>query len=644
MNLVPATPAEASSVVPGDGPEPAPESPSVSSTSETTGPLPDRSLDRYARLVQHALAVPVALVSLVETERQWFPGAVGLPEPWATCRETPLSHSFCQHVVASQEPLVVTDAREDPRVAENLAIRDLGVIAYAGHPITDHTGEVIGSLCAIGHEPRAWQPHELSVLRDLADACSTELAQRGQRLVAAEEARRSRELSHRSQVLLSLSQALAETQTTADIAVALTQVTSERLGCVRAGVWLRSPSRALSFDRSLSGATSGRDLFADATGETLDFVEGSGHEWAAARAYSSVPLADDNPIGACLVAGRATYYASRRQQTDRFPNVRTSSQIGQARAFLPLATRTQVYGVLVLLWDEVRDIPHDERVTMEALAAYTSQALQRALLFQDRMDALVTLQSALMPRLPRPENLTLAARYLPAATLDQIGGDWFDAVVMPNGRTAIMIGDVIGHDISAAAKMGQVRSMLRAFALAVPESPSASVERLDNALADLEMETMASLVYAQIVNEDTAATPDGTAGHVATTPPGAGVGAHTLHWTSAGHPPPLLVAADGTLTWLEGDSPDALVGVAPELQRSDLRAEIPPGGTVLLYTDGLVERRDEPLEVGLDRLGRAARAHHALDVEDFVDAVLADLVHRRLDDDVAMLAVRFART
>ena len=295
--------------------------------------------------------------------------------------------------------------------------------------------------------------------------------------------------------------------------------------------------------------------------------------------------------------------------------------------------------MLVLLWDDVREIPHDERVTIDALAAYTSQALQRALLFQDRMDALVTLQSALMPRLPRPENLTLAARYLPAATLDQIGGDWFDAVVMPNGRTALMIGDVIGHDISAAAKMGQVRSMLRAFALAVPESPSASVQRLDHALADLEMETMASLVYAQIVDDE----PGRGAGRRSRTAARPGAGGHTLHWTSAGHPPPLLVADDGTLTWLESDSPDALVGVAPELVRSDLTtSRSPRGGTVLLYTDGLVERRDEPLEVGLDRLGRSAQAHHTLDVEDFVDAVLADLVHRRLDDDVAMLAVRFA--
>ena len=99
---------------------------------------------------------------------------------------------------------------------------------------------------------------------------------------------------------------------------------------------------------------------------------------------------------------------------------------------------------------------------------------------------------------------------------------------------------------------------------------------------------------------------------------------------------------DGSLTWLQSDSPDALVGVAPELVRTDLQTEIPRGGTVLLYTDGLVERRDEDLDVGLARLGRAAQTHHALDVEDFIDAVLADLVHRRLDDDVAMLAVRFA--
>jgi serine phosphatase RsbU (regulator of sigma subunit) len=595
-------------------------------------PLLDRSFDRYARLVQHALGVPVALVSLVETERQWFPGAVGLPEPYATCRETPLSHSFCQHVVSTREPLVVTDARHDPRVADNLAIEDLGVIAYAGHPITDHSGEIIGSLCAIGHEPRDWTDHELLVLRDLADACSTELSQRGLRLVAAEEARRSRELSQRSQVLLSLSQALAETQTTGDIAAALSQVTTERLGSMRAGVWLRSPARALSSDRSLTGATSGQDLFADA-GETLDYVEAPSQDWQAAREYSSMPLTEDNPIGACLVAGRPTYYPDRAQQTARFPHVRTSAQVGEARAFLPLATRSQVYGVLVLLWEDVREIPDDERITIEALAAYTSQALQRALLFQDRMDALVTLQNAMMPRLPRPEHLTLAARYLPAATLDQIGGDWFDAVVMPSGRTALMIGDVIGHDISAAAKMGQVRSMLRAFSLAVPETPSESVRRLDLALADLEMETMASLVYAQILEDTSAEASDGVV---------RGAGARTLQWANAGHPPPLLVGADGSLTWLESEAPDALVGVAPDLERSDLQAEIPGGGTVLLYTDGLVERRDEALEVGLDRLGRSARAHHHLDVEDFVDAVLADLVHRRLDDDVAMLAVRFS--
>lgn len=601
-------------------------------TDPETGPqdgpedLMDTSLDRYARLVQHALGVPVALVSLVEERRQWFPGMVGLPEPWATCRETPLSHSFCQHVVARRSPLVVTDARETPLVADNLAIPDLGVIAYAGFPITDHTGNVIGSLCAIDTQPRAWPEEDLAVLADLADACSTELAQRGLRLAAAEESRWLRHLTQRSQVLLSLSRSLAETQTTSDIADALAQISREHLGCLRAGIWLRPADRALALDRTLVGAPATADP-GEAAGEMLRYVPTVSQEWQSAAVNSRLTLDRSNPVGACLLEGKPRYYAGRDQQNAEYPHLVAPTQIGQARAFLPLVTRTQVYGVLTLVWEDAHEIPDEYRVTMDALAAYTSEALQRALLFQDRMEALVTMQSALMPRLPDPDDLSLAARYLPAATLDQIGGDWFDAVVMPNGRTALMIGDVIGHDIAAAAKMGQVRSMLRAFALAVPETPSESLQRLDHALVDLDMSTMASLVYAQIVAHEAGS---------------AGGARHMLCWSNAGHPPPLLVGGDGSVAWLDGDSCDTLVGVAPELARTDHQAEVPAGSTVLLFTDGLVERRGEDLTAGLARLAHSVQRHHDLPVEDFLDAVLADMVHRQLDDDVAMLAIRFA--
>ncbi len=144
------------------------------------------SFDHYARLVQRSLRVPVGLVSIVEKYRQVFPGALGLPDPWQEKRETPLSHSFCKHVVAQEKPLIIEDAREEPFLVDNLAIPVLGVIAYAGWPITNSHGQVVGSLCAIDGEPRAWTSVDLENLRDLAAACSAEIAQRELVLASAD--------------------------------------------------------------------------------------------------------------------------------------------------------------------------------------------------------------------------------------------------------------------------------------------------------------------------------------------------------------------------------------------------------------------------------------------------------------------------
>jgi hypothetical protein len=133
------------------------------------------ALDRIARMAADLLNAPVALVSLVDADAQVFGGCVGIAEPWATRRGTPLSHSFCQHAVASREPLVVSDAREDPVLRENLAIRDLDVIAYAGIPLIDSAGHVLGTLCVIDHEPRTWSRQQLRVLQDLATSALSEI-------------------------------------------------------------------------------------------------------------------------------------------------------------------------------------------------------------------------------------------------------------------------------------------------------------------------------------------------------------------------------------------------------------------------------------------------------------------------------------
>ncbi len=136
------------------------------------------SFTRIARLIAQLLHAPIALVTLVSADRQIFLGGVGLPEPWARSGETPLSHSFCQYVVADDRPLQVADARGDPLLQHNLAIRDLGVIAYLGVPLRDASGAVLGACCAIDTAPRAWTAAELATLQELAACAQTELALR----------------------------------------------------------------------------------------------------------------------------------------------------------------------------------------------------------------------------------------------------------------------------------------------------------------------------------------------------------------------------------------------------------------------------------------------------------------------------------
>jgi GAF domain-containing protein len=139
---------------------------------------PDESFDRLTRLAAKVVKAPVALVTAVDRDRQFFKSCLGLPEPWATRRQTPLSHSFCQHVVAARETVIVSDARRDERLLDNLAIQDLGVIAYLGVPLITREGHAVGTLCVIDHEPRIWTSDEISLVKDVAAAVVTELTLR----------------------------------------------------------------------------------------------------------------------------------------------------------------------------------------------------------------------------------------------------------------------------------------------------------------------------------------------------------------------------------------------------------------------------------------------------------------------------------
>lgn len=140
----------------------------------------EEAFDRLTRLASKVIQAPVSLVSIVDSDRQFFKSLFGLPEPYASQRETPLSHSFCQYVAATGEPLIVTDARQHPELKTNLAIPDLNVIAYLGMPLTTTQGVELGSFCVIDSKPRVWTEREIEIVRELALSTMSEIELKAQ--------------------------------------------------------------------------------------------------------------------------------------------------------------------------------------------------------------------------------------------------------------------------------------------------------------------------------------------------------------------------------------------------------------------------------------------------------------------------------
>lgn len=138
------------------------------------------AFDRLTRLASKVTGSPVSLISLVDADRQFFKSLLGLPEPVASARETPLSHSFCQHVVASGKPLIVEDARKVSLLQDNLAITDLNVVGYLGMPLTTASGQNLGSFCVIDNKPRQWSEEEIEIVRELALSTMTEIELRAE--------------------------------------------------------------------------------------------------------------------------------------------------------------------------------------------------------------------------------------------------------------------------------------------------------------------------------------------------------------------------------------------------------------------------------------------------------------------------------
>ena len=291
---------------------------------------------------------------------------------------------------------------------------------------------------------------------------------------------------------------------------------------------------------------------------------------------------------------------------------------------MPLRARDGAVGVLTLARASGRP-PFDERDVHDALdvGRRAGLALRHAEMYRRQRHYAESLQRTLLTRLPEPDHLHVVARYVPAAKEAQVGGDWYDAFLQPDGATVLVVGDVTGHDIAAAAMMGQLRNLVRGTAYDRSEPPAAVLSRVDRALRGLQVDTLATVVLARIEQTDADRQQ----------------GLRRLRWSNAGHPPPAVLRADGTVELLDRPS-DLLLGLEPDFPRTDHEIVLRPDDTVVLYTDGLVERRDSPLDHGLARLRQALSAVGTGPLDRLCDELLQRLVPGDADDDIALLAVR----
>ncbi|WP_380160993.1 SpoIIE family protein phosphatase [Kineococcus sp. R86509] len=299
-----------------------------------------------------------------------------------------------------------------------------------------------------------------------------------------------------------------------------------------------------------------------------------------------------------------------------------------AWALFPLVVGGGVLGALAVAWTQDHTCSADELELLEGFAAQCAQAVERIgseRVAEDEVRAVrrmaETLQRSLLTQPPLREGLQLATRYQPAARGAQVGGDWFDAFPTRSGGTVLVVGDVSGHDQTAAAAMSQVRNLVRGISYDGDDRPANLLARLDQAMAGLGLETLTTAVLAVL------------------DAPVNGVAGRRLRWANAGHLPPLLRHPDGRVERL-GPSGDLLLGLDPTTVRREHTVTLVPGDVLVLYTDGLVERRDGDLDDGIATVADALAAPDGVTAGAWADFLLGTLGPAGTADDTALLVVR----
>lgn len=576
----------------------------------------DAAFDGLTDLAARLMDAPMAFLTLVDGERSFWLSCVGVDTD-ATGRQNAAEESFCQYVIADRQPCAVSDAAAHPRTRENPSVALLGVRAWAGYPVSDADGTVLGSFCVMDTVPRDWDGQQIDMLGVLARAAAAQIALVG--AVASERAARA-----------DLDAAREDER--------VLEARLERLHAVArelVGVDSLDDLTDLIVDRALPvlGADGGAIIVCDERRNRMRLGISERLGDLAQVTYGDLPF--DSPLPACHTArtGERLLLGSREAGlafTSAMAQVYDA--LGRdAWLFTPLRVGSRLLGSLAVSWVEEREFSQEAVDLIDTFAAQCALALDRIASSEAQREAAQqvshlaeALQRSLLISPPTASDLDIGVRYLPAVQAVQVGGDWYDSFETISGAILVSVGDVAGHDGNAAAGMVRVRSLVRGLAIDSADGPAALLTRLDRAMDKLHMGTLATAVLARIEPPP---------------PGGAFQPADRVRWSNAGHLPPLLRHPDGTVEVLDS-SPNLLLGLQPDTERDEHSTDLPAGSLLLLCTDGLVERRGESLTVGLERLAEALATAQSDDPERLCDQLIEKMSVSQAEDDVALLIVR----
>lgn len=542
-----------------------------------------------------ALDADAGLVYGVEGQELVLLGAAGFRadevEPWR--RVTVDASHPAAEAARRQAPIVLESLEELGAYYPDLqaASRALGDVGMLAVPI--HLGSrVTGVLCFTIRRPREVGDEEHGLAVTMARQCAQALER--SRLYEAERRARAdaERAAERTERLHELTAALAQAVTIAETAEVL----------------LRESLRAVD-------ATAGWVAFRTDDGRELERVASVGYPESVVAKYDRFPTDAQLPAVEAISSGAPLWFEAAGDLGARFPALMGEhTDAGhEALAILPIRRQREPIGFVALAFSEPRVFGLADRVLLLTVVRQCEQAFERAQLYEHERHVAETLQRSMLPdRLPELAGVSLAARYLPGLEGLHVGGDWYDVIELPERRLGLVVGDVAGKGVPAASTMGRLRHALRIYA-SEGRKPRAAVRRLNDLFEDVEA-SFATLVFL-VVDLDTGA----------------------CRYTNAGHLPPLVRRRDGAVDLLA--RPASLpLGVGPTSYRHEALS-LGRGDILLLYTDGLVERRDRPLDEGLRALTEIVAGGPG-EPEPLLDRVVDELVGDRREDDVVLLALR----